>query len=286
MTGQEGHSRHSCLFSLCRKLDNDKDRARSLLSLALHSLSSWQAAFANLHCVAPYMLLSPPTSEPPFPGSPSLHTSDPPQPNTMVNVFAAFGFADLCLAFAALDIFTFLDSQCGAGTTTSDQAPLLGSVAELLPPLAAVVVLFVAVALIYHHLMGRRVVAVPVAGAGNGRRSISGLVMFLLCVSAGTLEFIVFGHGQAAGGGGAGHGALGLASLRALPFAATATFFFGMMLIIVSHIRAGREGGGGAVSGDEPIQGPLPPLAKVAAGAAAALVVLMAMALALHGAKY
>jgi hypothetical protein len=94
-----------------------------------------------------------------------------------------------------------------------------------------------------------------VAGAGIGRRSISGLVMFLLCVSAGTLEFIVFG--QAAGaGGGADHGALSLAALRALPATATATFFLGMMLIIVAHVRAGGEGGGGAVSEDGPIQGP------------------------------
>ncbi|CAD6339919.1 unnamed protein product [Miscanthus lutarioriparius] len=208
----------------------------------------------------------------------------------MVSASAAFGFAYLylCLAFAALELSTFLDSQCGAvtGTTTCAEAPLFHSAAEVLPPLAAVVVLFVAVALTYRHLSHRHAYAVPVAGAGNGRRSISGsgLVMFVLCVSAGTLEFIVFG-GQAAGGG-ADHGALGLAALRALPAAATGTFFIGMMLIIVAHVRPGGEGGGGAVAADGQIQGLLRLLAKVAAGAAAALVVLMAMALTLHGAKY
>jgi hypothetical protein len=113
----------------------------------------------------------------------------------MVNAFAAFGFADLCLAFAALELFSFLNSQCGAGTTTPAEAPLLHSAAEVSPPLAAVVVLFVAITLTYRHLSHRHAYAVPVAGAGNGRRSISGsgLVMFVLCVSAGTLEFIVFG---------------------------------------------------------------------------------------------
>ena len=170
----------------------------------------------------------------------------------MVSASAAFAFAYLylCLAFAALELSTFLDSQCGAstGTTTCAEAPLFHSAAEVLPPLAAVVVLFVAVALTYRHLSHRHAYAIPKAGAGNGRRSISGLVMFLLCVSAGTLEFIVFG-GQAAGGG-ADHGALGLAALGALPAAATATFFLGMMLIIVAHVRAGGEGGGGAVAAD------------------------------------
>jgi hypothetical protein len=110
--------------------------------------------------------------------------------------------------------------------------------------------------------------------------------MFLLCVSAGTLELVVFG--QAAGGDAEDHGgaqarALALAALRALPAAATGTFFSGMSLIIVAHVRAGGEGGGtGAVAADGPIQGIL---TKVAAGAAAALVGLMAMALTLYGAK-
>jgi len=201
-------------------------------------------------------------------------------------MLSAFAALCLALAFAALDLFTFLDSQGGAGTMTS--APLLDIAAELLSPLGALGALCVAVALTYHHLSRRRrhAAAAPVAaGAGNERPAISGLVIFVLCVSAGTLEFIVFGHGQAAGGGGgggAGHGvhahALGLAALRALPAAATATFFLGMMLIIIAHVRAG----GAVVAGDATIQGLLRVLTKVAAGAAAALVGLMAMALTLY----
>jgi hypothetical protein len=61
-----------------------------------------------------------------------------------------------------------------------------------------------------------------------------------------------------------------------------------MTLIIVAHRRAGGEGGGGGavVAGDGPIQGFLRLLiTKVAAGAAAALVGLMVMALTLYGAK-
>ena len=80
-------------------------------------------------------------------------------------------------------------------------------------------------------------------------------------------------------------GALGLAALGALPFAATATFFLGMMLIIVAHVYIGGEGGGGAVAVDGLIQGLLCLLTKVVAGAAAALVGLMAMAVTLYGAK-
>jgi hypothetical protein len=52
------------------------------------------------------------------------------------------------------------------------------------------------------------------------------------------------------------------------------------MLIIVAHVRAG-----GAVAADGLIQGLLRLLTMVAAGAAAALVGLMAMAVTLYGAK-
>ncbi|AQL01303.1 hypothetical protein ZEAMMB73_Zm00001d045008 [Zea mays] len=182
----------------------------------------------------------------------------------MVDVFTAFGFVNLCLAFTFLQISTFPDPQLAADSTmASAEAPL---------PSAAV--LFLA--------------AVPVAGAGNGRRrSISGLLIFVLCVSAGTLELIVFG--KAAVGGTAEARALGLPDLPALPAAATATFFSGMTLVIVAaHRRAGGEdegGGGGAVAGDgRPTQG----LLRLTAGAAAAaLVGLMAMPLIviLYGAK-
>lgn len=198
----------------------------------------------------------------------------------MVDVFTAFGFVNLCLAFTFLQICTFPDPQLAADSTmASAEAPLLHVAAEVLPPLASAAVLFLA--------------AVSVAGAGNGRRrrSISGLLIFVLCVSAGTLELIVFGT-KAAGGGAADHGAqaraLGLPDdLPALLAAATGTFFSGMTLIIVAHRRAGGEGGGGGavVAGDGPIQGLLRLLiTKVAAGAAAALVGLMVMALTLYGA--
>ncbi|PWZ08121.1 hypothetical protein Zm00014a_041821 [Zea mays] len=176
----------------------------------------------------------------------------------------------------------------------SAEAPLLHIAAEVLPLLASAAVLFLAVAITYGHLtvMGRHVAAVPVAGAGNARRSVSGLLIFVLCVSAGTLELIVFGT-KAASGGAADHGAqaraLGLPDdLPALLAAATGTFFSGMTLIIVAHRRAGGEGGGGGavVAGDGPIQGLLRLLiTKVAAGAAAALVGLMVMALTLYRAK-
>jgi hypothetical protein len=197
----------------------------------------------------------------------------------------------------SLAALTFLDPQPAAGSTmASAEAPLLHIAAEVLPLLASAAVLFLAVAITYGHLtvMGRHVAAVPVAGAGNARRSVSGLLIFVLCVSAGTLELIVFGTTKAAGGGAADHGAqaraLGLPDdPPALLAAATGTFFSGMTLIIVAHRRAGGgEGGGGGavVAGDGPIQELLRLLiTKVAAGAAAALVGLMVMALTLYRAK-
>jgi hypothetical protein len=195
----------------------------------------------------------------------------------------------------SLAALTFLDPQPAAGSTmASAEAPLLHIAAEVLPLLASAAVLFLAVAITYGHLtvMGRHVAAVPVAGAGNARRSVSGLLIFVLCVSAGTLELIVFGT-KADGGGAADHGAqaraLGLPDdLPALLAAATGTFFSGMTLIIVAHRRAGGEGGGGGavVAGDGPIQGLLRLLiTKVVAGAAAAIVGLMVMALTLYRAK-
>lgn len=215
----------------------------------------------------------------------------------MVDAFTAFSFVNLCLAaFTFLQLSTFLDPQPAAGSTmASAEAPLLHIAAEVLPLLASAAVLFLAVAITYGHLtvMGRHVAAVPVAGAGNARRSVSGLLIFVLCVSAGTLELIVFGT-KAASGGAADHGAqaraLGLPDdLPALLAAATGTFFSGMTLIIVAHRRAGGgEGGGGGavVAGDGPIQGLLRLLiTKVAVGAAAALVGLMVMALTLYRAK-
>ncbi|XP_025812755.1 uncharacterized protein LOC112890114 isoform X1 [Panicum hallii] len=196
----------------------------------------------------------------------------------MVSAYAA-SFTDLFLAVTALELFSFLDTQTGAGAATP---ALLDGTAEVWLPAAAALTLIVAtVAFMYHHLSRA---AVPVAGAAS--RRLSGLVIPVLCASAGTLDYVLFL--QAAGGadGGAQARALGLAALRALPAAATAAFFLGMMLIVViAHVRAGGEGGGGAGAGVRPVQGPVRVLTNMAFGAAAALVFLMAMA-AIHGAKY
>ncbi|CAN6202175.1 unnamed protein product [Urochloa humidicola] len=213
----------------------------------------------------------------------------------MVSSFAGAAFADLFLAIAALELFSFLDSQTGAGTTASaQQAPLLDSAAEVevwawLPSAAAAGLLFIAaVASTYHHLSRRR------AGACN-RRRLSGLIVSALCVSVGTLEHLLFAQAAGAGGGVDRGGAqaqaaraLGVAALRTLPAVATAAFYWGiMMLVFVAHIRAGGEGGGGAAAagdGHGPVQaGRVRVLTEVAVGAAAALVCMMALAL--YGAK-
>ena len=192
----------------------------------------------------------------------------------MVSAHAA-SFADLFLAVTALGLFSFLDLQTGAGTATP---VLLDGAAEVWLPAATAgaFTLFVATVAFMYHQLSRA----GVPGAGAAIRRISGLVISVLCASVGTLEYVLFG--QAAGGAQAR--ALGLAALRALPAAATAAFFLGMMLIVVAHVRAGGEGGGGASAGVGPVQGPVRVLTNVAFGAAAALVLLMAMA-AIHGAK-
>ncbi|KAJ1258466.1 hypothetical protein BS78_10G077400 [Paspalum vaginatum] len=190
----------------------------------------------------------------------------------MASAFAV-PFSLLCLAIAALELFYFLDQQPGGGRTpTPAQASLLHSAAEVMPPLAA---LSIAIACMYHRLMSHA------ACAGN--RRLSGPVFLVLCVSIGALESILFVRDA----GGAGHGAqalraLGLAALRALPAAAAAgAFFVGMTtLVVVAHVRAGGEGGGGdAVAGDGQIQGPVRLLTKVALEVAAALALLMVVAL-------
>ena len=185
----------------------------------------------------------------------------------MVSAYAA-SFADLFLAVTALELFSFLDAQTGAGTTASARAPLLAGAAA-----AAAGALFVAtVAFMYHH-MSRA--AVP--GAGAASRRLSGLFISALCASVGTLEYVLYVQEA----GGADRGALGLAALRALPAAATAAFFLGMMLIVVAHVRAGGEGGGGAGAGagHGAVRGPVRLLTNVALGAAAGLVLLITMAL-------
>ncbi|RLN12893.1 hypothetical protein C2845_PM09G05900 [Panicum miliaceum] len=190
----------------------------------------------------------------------------------MGNAISSAAAPALCAAFTALELFNLLDPQrTGAGSTAADRAPALRGAVRAFPPLAAaawglsLLAFFASVAFIYSHL--RRAGAAAAAGAGN--RRLPELVTFTLCASAGFLQFLLFVV-QAPGGVDDGAArALGLAALRALPAAATATFFLGILLIIVGHIRAGGEGGGGAVAGV---------LAKMAIGAAAGLVCLMATA--------
>ncbi|CAN6214675.1 unnamed protein product [Urochloa humidicola] len=184
----------------------------------------------------------------------------------------------LCVAMSAVDLVRLLNPQPGGGTTAAAaQAP--AALRSTVLPLAAVGGLFTSVALICRHVHD--------AGAGNQRR-LSEVVTVLLCASAGFLDFFLFvAQAQAGGSGGvdpAGAAAceLGLApaALRALPAAAAVTFYLGMLLIIIRHIRAGGEGGGGAVAGNGPVEAPVVGLlAKMAMGAAAGLVCLMAIAL-------
>ena len=184
----------------------------------------------------------------------------------MGNAISSAAAPALCAAFTALELVNLLVPQQGAGTTAAAEAPAIrGAVRAAFLPLAAAGAFYTSVALVYRHL--------HLAGtsAASNRRP-PGLATFTLCASVGLLEYLLFVV-QATVGGGVDHAAareLGLAALRALPAAATATFFLGILLIIVGHIRAGGEGGGGAVAGV---------LAKMAVGAAAGLFCLMATAI-------
>ncbi|RCV20680.1 hypothetical protein SETIT_4G076100v2 [Setaria italica] len=215
------------------------------------------------------------------PGSPASPSApqDRLLPTAMVNAASAAGFADLIAAIMALEIFFFLEPQStGAGTAPSEQAPLIDSAVELCLPLAAAGTLLTAVAFVYNHLNCHA--AVPAAGAAN--RRVSGVAFFILCVSAGVLDLFFYVQPPA---GSVDHGAraraLGLGALRALPAAATATFFWGMMLIIIAHVRAGGEGGGGAGAGagHGAIKMAVRILTMIAVGAAAGLAFLVIMAL-------
>jgi hypothetical protein len=190
----------------------------------------------------------------------------------MVTAVFAAAVVDLCAAFIALDLFPFLDPQLGADP--SAQAALLDSAVELLLPLAALGVLATAVAAIYHHLQN----SAAAAGAAGNRRICR--LFSILCASAGTLEFFFFVKpAGVVGDVGAQARALGLAAARVLPAAVAATFFWGMALIIVAHIRAGGEGGGGAFAADGHNQGAVSCLTKTAFAAAALLIWLTALAL-------
>ncbi|WVZ82096.1 hypothetical protein U9M48_029398 [Paspalum notatum var. saurae] len=217
-----------------------------------------------------------------------LHTAPPRPPCAMRNAAsaarpgrramgnaAAAAAAALGAAISAAGLVNLRDPQWGGGGAAAAAAqgapppPHGGGGRELLL-LAATGGLLTGAALTYRH--------VHHAGAGN--RRLPGTLTFTLCASAGALEFLVFVL-PAGDGGGADPGeqagrALGLAALRALPAAAAVTFYLGMLLIVVGHIRAGGEGGGGVVAGHEPIPAPvgLTILTKMALGAAAALLAL------------
>ncbi|KAJ1258470.1 hypothetical protein BS78_10G077800 [Paspalum vaginatum] len=181
----------------------------------------------------------------------------------MPTAVSAAAVLDLGAAIIAVECISFFDPRPGAGTAAPAPAPLLDGMFELLLPLAAVGALYAATAAIHRHLRH--------AAAGNGRlwRRFT-----VLCTATGALHLFFFVL-QPAGGVGDVR-ALGLAAARALPVSAVACFFLGMVLIILAHIRAGGEGGGGAFGVAD---GQIRFLTRVAFGAAAAVVWLMAMAI-------
>ncbi|KAJ1258474.1 hypothetical protein BS78_10G078200 [Paspalum vaginatum] len=158
----------------------------------------------------------------------------------------------LCAAIGALYLVTLLDPQAGTGATATAAA----QVPDLLL-LASAGGLFTAAAFMFS-LLRNTSGAGAGAGSGANNRRLSGLLTSMLCASVGALEFLVFVV-QPAGGADPGEQAraLGLAALRALLAAVTVTFFLGMLLIVVGHIRVGGEGGGVVVAGDEAILAPV-----------------------------
>jgi hypothetical protein len=195
--------------------------------------------------------------------------------------FTAAAFADVLSAITAVE-FYYLNLQRGAATTATTSAAQAASASvgefEILVALVvAVGAFYAAVALIYRHIHQAE------AAAGAGNRPLSDrmtFVVLLAVAAAGLLEFFLFVQVVPCAVDDI-VGALGLAAFRALPAAALATFFLGMMLIIVAHVRAGGEGGGGGVFvGDGQIQGAVSILTKTAFAAAAGLFFLMVIALA------
>jgi len=191
--------------------------------------------------------------------------------------------AALGVAIGAAGFVNIRDHPQSGGAGPAAQGappPLHGGNRELLllAHLAATGSFFTAAALTYRHVHHA-----GAGGPGAGNRRMSGTLTFMLGAPVCALQFLVFAV-QPAGDGGADPGdrarALGLAALRALPAAATLTFYLGMLLIVVGHIRAGGEGGGGVVAGDEPVPAPVGVLVKMAWAAAAALVCLCIMAVA------
>ncbi|RCV20679.1 hypothetical protein SEVIR_4G074000v4 [Setaria viridis] len=186
----------------------------------------------------------------------------------MLTEALAAAFADLWAAITAIQLYYSINLQPGAGATTTatsaDQTAASVGDFQIFLTLVAAGGLYAAVALVYRSLH-----QAEAAGAGGGDRRPSDLVAFIFA-AAGVLEYFLFVDDV---------GALGLAAARVLPAASIGTFFLGMVLIILVHIRAGGEGGCGAVVGDGPIQAPVWIITKMAFAAAAGLVALMAIAL-------
>ncbi|KAF8783950.1 hypothetical protein HU200_000125 [Digitaria exilis] len=198
---QLAHSRHVDRISAPKRIYKGKTLARKRLSLQRQAGASLQ----------------------------SSTRSSPTDDHAMVNAAAsAAGFVDLLAGVITLEIFFLLDPQsAGAGTTTtpSPRAPLLDSaLGGLLVPLGAAGALFTAAAVIYRRHMVHAAVPVTGAAAAIRRLRLSEVVVFIMCVAAGVLDFFFFVQPA---GGAEDHGAqaaraLGMAAHRALPTAATA----------------------------------------------------------------
>ncbi|TVU01816.1 hypothetical protein EJB05_52718, partial [Eragrostis curvula] len=177
----------------------------------------------------------------------------------------------LSVSIIALYLLSFLDQS---GTAQAPPAPLNGALRVFLT-LAGMEGLVAAVAFIYGHMHRTRA-----AGAGAVNRRISEVVTTILCASVGLLFSVLFV--QPAGGvddDGAQARALGAVAVRALPAAATATFFLGVTLIY-AHVGNRVGAGVGAGAGAGPVPAPAVKfISKITLGAAVAVVGLTAMAL-------
>ncbi|CAL5043996.1 unnamed protein product [Urochloa decumbens] len=184
-------------------------------------------------------------------------------------------FAAVWAAIAAIQFYySFLNLQAagatGAGaaaTTSAAQASAsAGDEFQIFLTLVAAGGFNAAVALVYRHLH-------QIEAAGN-RRVPDAMAILLLAASG----MLVQGQGVPAAVDDDVVAALGAAAFSALPGAATATFFLGMMTLVFA---ARVHGGGGAVAGAGffgEIQGPMRVLTKIAVGAAAVLVFLVTVA--------
>ncbi|CAL5037379.1 unnamed protein product [Urochloa decumbens] len=186
----------------------------------------------------------------------------------------------LCTAIGALELANHLDAtqRTGAGAAAAHQAPPpLGTAARAFLPVAAAGCLCASVAQLHRQLRRR---ACSAEGAAD-RRLPWHVAFATLCASAGFLQLLLF---VAPGGPGgvadrAAARAVGLAALGGVPAVSAVSFFLGMLLIIVGHIRAGGEGGGGAVAGEGPIEAPVVRiLANAATASTAVLLCLTAIA--------